>query len=132
MEPRNYCLFPILNANINICLSPGTDLDECSNILLNNCSYGSEDCVNTVGSFLCKCRAGYARNTAGACAGRSRFSIIRLNKFSKCCILFYSLFLLLSLLAWYLICSIKFVKINKFNSLTLLKHGHFVLIKTYA
>ncbi|XP_059169978.1 uncharacterized protein LOC131951651 [Physella acuta] len=43
------------------------DLDECQNVLDNNCDLAVEDCVNNNGSYTCTCQKGYARNAKNIC-----------------------------------------------------------------
>lgn len=40
-----------------------TDIDECANPGLNDCSSANEDCSNSEGSYSCCCKAGFERNT---------------------------------------------------------------------
>ena len=45
-------------------LFSSTDVDECSDAALNNCTSGSE-CENTDGSFSCPCLDGYDETDDG-------------------------------------------------------------------
>ena len=37
------------------------DKNECLNVADNKCMAQTTECVNTIGSFECKCRAGFER-----------------------------------------------------------------------
>ena len=43
------------------------ELDECTTGI-HNCN-SQEDCINTIGSFICKCSAGYELNEDSECIG---------------------------------------------------------------
>ena len=46
-----------------------TDVDECSTVLFTTC-HGGQQCINTLGSFLCQCKTGYTYNTSSSlCEG---------------------------------------------------------------
>ncbi|CAL1547140.1 unnamed protein product, partial [Lymnaea stagnalis] len=47
------------------------DINECLDVLDNNCHLSVEDCVNNQGSYSCVCRKGYARNKNNICEGNS-------------------------------------------------------------
>ncbi|XP_041432755.1 fibrillin-1 isoform X2 [Xenopus laevis] len=42
-----------------------SDIDECANSWLNNCTYGN--CVNTIGSYDCVCPTGYTKGAGNTC-----------------------------------------------------------------
>lgn len=47
-----------------------TDLDECADPNSNNCSVAeNQECINTIGSFMCQCKAGYSTQSGGQCKG---------------------------------------------------------------
>ncbi|KAH9523909.1 hypothetical protein Btru_047390 [Bulinus truncatus] len=58
------------------CLCPGgyerkngtcTDINECENIILNNCDVNKENCYNYNGNYTCNCKDGLSRNSIGQC-----------------------------------------------------------------
>ncbi|KAH9523872.1 hypothetical protein Btru_047284, partial [Bulinus truncatus] len=58
------------------CLCPGgyerkngtcTDINECENIILNNCDVNKENCYNYNGKYACNCKDGLSRNSVGLC-----------------------------------------------------------------
>ena len=47
-----------------------TDFDECADPSSNNCSLAeNQECINTLGSFICQCNAGYSMQSGGGCEG---------------------------------------------------------------
>ena len=51
-------------------LSFYTDFDECADPSSNNCSLAeNQECINTLGSFICQCNAGYSMQSGGGCEG---------------------------------------------------------------
>ena len=53
-----------INYKINILWK---DVDECADSALNICSAES-DCINSFGSFSCKCKTGYEKTGFATCA----------------------------------------------------------------
>lgn len=45
------------------------DINECKTHK-DNCDRKTSTCLNTVGSFTCKCKAGYEKNSKGVCEGQ--------------------------------------------------------------
>src|SRR6218665_1974150 len=52
-----------------------TDIDECLNSTLYNCSSPSESCSNTIGGYNCICSRGYT-SIDGLCTGNSAHSCL--------------------------------------------------------
>ena len=47
-----------------------TDFNECADPSSNNCSPAeNQECINTLGSFVCQCNAGYSMQSRGGCEG---------------------------------------------------------------
>ncbi|KAH9498711.1 hypothetical protein Btru_004630, partial [Bulinus truncatus] len=43
------------------------DINECANVLENNCDMSVEDCINNEGSYICQCRSGFTRDANNVC-----------------------------------------------------------------
>ncbi len=67
MEENVICNAPLLFARVGSPLSPGDDIDECSE-MPQNCD---QVCTNTEGSFTCGCEAEYVLDSDGtSCSGK--------------------------------------------------------------
>ena len=44
-----------LNSDRRTCF----DIDECNSTHLNNCSFGNQECINSLGGYECHCKQGY-------------------------------------------------------------------------
>lgn len=53
---------PLLSKKLWVYVFYFTDIDECKQKPLPNCGKNSK-CVNTIGSYMCKCNIGFAKNT---------------------------------------------------------------------
>ena len=65
----NIIIFPS-SILMHLSLSFYTDFDECADPSSNNCSLAeNQECINTLGSFICQCNAGYSMQSGGGCEG---------------------------------------------------------------